>query len=50
LDRKPRTTGGEPLIPLDQLVNVTLASFAAMTAAAESRTVILDQEYADCLA
>lgn len=42
--------GGAPLIPLDQLVNVTLASFAAMTSARESRTVILDQEYADCLA
>lgn len=42
--------GGEPLIPLDHLVNVTLASFAAMTSARESRTVILDREYADCLA
>jgi predicted dehydrogenase len=43
-------TGGPPLIPLDQLVNVTLASFAAMTAAAQGRTVILDEEYAGCLA
>jgi predicted dehydrogenase len=34
--------GGEPLIPLEQLVNVTLASFAAMTAATERRTVILE--------
>ena len=42
--------GGPPLIPLDQLVNVTLASFAAMTAARESRTVILGEEFADCLA
>jgi len=39
--------GGEPLIPLDQLVNVTLASFAAMTAARESRTIVLDDEYGD---
>lgn len=37
--------GGEPLIPLEQLVNVTLASFAAMTAAAERRTIMLKQEY-----
>ena len=34
--------GGEPLIPLDELVNVTQASFAAMTAASESRTILLD--------
>jgi predicted dehydrogenase len=40
-------TGGEPLIPLDELVNVTLASFAAMTSAAETRTVVLAEEYAD---
>ncbi len=41
--------GGEPLIPREHLVNVTLASFAAMTAARDMRTVVLDQEYADCL-
>jgi len=41
--------GGEPLIPLDELVNVTLASFAAVTAAAENRTIILAQEYRDVL-
>jgi predicted dehydrogenase len=41
--------GGQPLIPLDQLVNATLASFAAMAAAAHCRTVILDQEHAECL-
>jgi len=40
------TQGGDPLIPLDELVNVTLASLAAMTAAAEHRTVILNDEYA----
>ncbi|MHB8865398.1 MAG: bi-domain-containing oxidoreductase [Pirellulaceae bacterium] len=43
-------TGGEPLIPLDDLVNVTLASFAAMTAAREGRTVHLREEYGDALA
>ena len=37
--------GGEPLIPLDELVNVTLASFAAMRSAAEGRTVRLAEEY-----
>ena len=42
-------SGGEPLIPLDQLVNVTLASFAAMTAARENRTVVLAREYQDLL-
>ena len=41
------TTGGEPLIPLDELVNVALATFAAMTAAAETRTIVLAQEYAN---
>lgn len=39
--------GGPPLIPLDELVNVTLASFAAMTAARETRTVALGEEYPD---
>ena len=38
--------GGEPLISLDELVNVTLASFAAVTAARENRVVNLDDEYA----
>ncbi len=41
--------GGAPLIGLDQLVNATLASFAAMTSAAEQRTVLLPQEYADAI-
>jgi len=41
--------GGEPLIPLNELVNVTLASFAAMTAARESRTIRLADEYAALL-
>lgn len=33
--------GGEPLIPLDRLINVTRASFAAMTSAQETRTILL---------
>lgn len=41
--------GGEPLISLDQLANVTLASFAAMTSAAEARTVVLTDEYGERL-
>jgi len=42
-------SGGEPLIPLDQLINATLASFAAMTSAAECRTIVLNDEYADVI-
>ena len=41
--------GGKPLIPLSDLVNVTLASFGAMTAARETRTIVLAKEYADLL-
>ena len=41
--------GGQPLIPLDELVNATLASLAAMTSASESRTVNIDREYAGFL-
>lgn len=37
--------GGEQIIGFPELVNVTLASFAAMTAARERRTIILNQEY-----
>jgi predicted dehydrogenase len=37
--------GGEALVPLSDLTNVTLASFAAMTAAAENRVVTLSAEY-----
>ena len=40
-------TGGEPLIAMDELVNSTLASFAAMTSAAENRTITLDREYGE---
>jgi predicted dehydrogenase len=43
-------TGGEPLIPLDQLVNVTLASFAAVTSAREGRTVGIAAEYGSVFA
>lgn len=42
--------GGESLIPFEQLVNVTLASFAAMTAAQEERLVRLSTEYAGVFA
>ena len=38
-------SGGEPMIPLAELANATLASFAAMTSAAEGRTIQLDTEY-----
>jgi len=41
--------GGKAMIPLDELVNVTLASFAAVKAATESRTIVLDDEYAELL-
>lgn len=41
--------GGSALIPLDKLVNVTLASFAAVTAARENRIILIEQEYADLL-
>jgi predicted dehydrogenase/threonine dehydrogenase-like Zn-dependent dehydrogenase len=37
--------GGQPLIPLGQLINVTRASFAAMTSARETRTVLLTKDY-----
>ena len=37
------TAGGDPLIRLDELVNVTLASFAAVTSASEGRMVHLDE-------
>ena len=39
--------GGECPVPFSESVNATLASFAAVSAAAESRTVVLDAEYAD---
>jgi len=38
-------SGGKPLIPMNGLINVTLASFAAMTAAAERRMIVLAEEY-----
>jgi len=37
--------GGEPLIPLESLVNATLASFAAMRSAQEHRRIHLVNEY-----
>jgi predicted dehydrogenase len=42
-------SGGEPLIPLDELVSATLASFAAMASAAQRRTIVLQDEYAEAL-
>jgi len=39
------STGGEPLISMNELVNSTLASFAAMTSAAENRTIVVANEY-----
>jgi len=42
--------GGPPLIPLEQLVNVTLATFAAMTSGREARTIDLGREYGPHLA
>lgn len=41
--------GGTPLVPLAESINVTLASFTAMTSAAEARTIKLAEEYADVL-
>ncbi len=41
--------GGYPLIAMEELVNVTLASFAAMSSAAEHRTIILRDEYHNVL-
>jgi len=43
------TAGGEPLIRLDELVNVTLASFAAVTSANEGRMVNLADEFSESL-
>ncbi len=37
--------GGDPLITMDEMVNVTLASFAAVTSANEGRMINLNQEY-----
>ena len=39
--------GGQPLIPFDEIVNVTLASFAAVTAARETRTIAIAEEYGE---
>lgn len=37
--------GGDSLIPLPELVNVTLTSFAAVTSAREERVIRVDKEY-----
>ena len=41
--------GGEPLMTMDEIVNVTLACFAAVTSAREARTIHIDEEYQDLL-
>lgn len=42
--------GGLPLIPIAEMVNTTLASFAAVDSAREGRVVVLAEEYGDiCL-
>jgi predicted dehydrogenase len=38
-------SGGAPLIVFEDLINTTLASFAAVTAAEENRKIILSEEY-----
>jgi len=39
--------GGQEVIPMDEQVNVTLASFAAMTSAAENRMIDINAEYGE---
>jgi hypothetical protein len=39
------TRGGDPLVPVGELINSTLASFAAVTAVRENRVVVLGSEY-----
>lgn len=39
--------GGKPLIPFPEIVNVTLASFAAVTSAREGRRIGLEREYGE---
>jgi len=39
--------GGKPLIPFSEIVNVTLASFAAVTSARENRKIVLEKEYGE---
>lgn len=41
--------GGPPLIPFDEIVNVTLASFAAVKSANENRTIVLNEEYPEVI-
>ncbi|KAF1082714.1 MAG: Sorbitol dehydrogenase [Candidatus Rifleibacterium amylolyticum] len=41
--------GGQPLIPFADIVNVTLASFAAVKSGHERRSVNINREYADLL-
>ena len=39
--------GGEPVIPFNEIINSTLASFAAVTSANEYRTINLRKEYSE---
>lgn len=41
--------GGAPLISYDQLINSTLASFAAVTSGKENRTINIEEEYSHLL-
>ena len=39
--------GGKPLISFPEIVNVTLASFAAVTSAREDRHILIKKEYGE---
>ncbi|HNX26426.1 MAG TPA: bi-domain-containing oxidoreductase, partial [Phycisphaerae bacterium] len=39
--------GGPEVIPMDEQINITLASFAAMTSAAQNRMIDINAEYGD---
>ena len=39
--------GGKWLIPLDEMINVTLASFAAVRSARHERTIVLSEEFGE---
>jgi len=41
--------GGNQLIPFDELVNVTLASFSSMKSATENRMIVIPEEYREVL-
>lgn len=39
--------GGDPLVIMEEMVNVTLAGFAAVTSSREARTINIEREYFD---